>query len=248
MIKGNERRGVVYARVSSEDQAASGLGVEAQVAACREHAAGAGLEVVGVAVDEGVSGMASPLRRAGFSLACELARRERAGVVLALNWSRVTRQPEDRGLARYALAGAGARLELVEGDVAPATDLASLAHRFAGQVVDLAEARRASERTKAPLAAKRARGEWVGGRAPYGYRWATDEERGEGAAPRLVVDPEELRVVARVRALAASGHSRRAIARALNDAAVRSRLGRSSSATTIGALIDRDPPDLGCAP
>src|SRR3954447_8877485 len=49
-------RCILSARVSTEDQAASGLGIDAQIHACRVWAERAGRPVVGPFVDDGVSG------------------------------------------------------------------------------------------------------------------------------------------------------------------------------------------------
>src|SRR3954471_18853779 len=55
-------RAVAYLRVSTDEQAASGAGLHAQLDACRAHADRMAWELVGPFTDEGVSG-AAPLDR-----------------------------------------------------------------------------------------------------------------------------------------------------------------------------------------
>lgn len=58
-----------YLRVSTDEQAVSGLGLEAQRAAILAHAEALGVSVIGWQEDEGVSGTVAPMDRPGFTLA-----------------------------------------------------------------------------------------------------------------------------------------------------------------------------------
>lgn len=78
---------VIYTRVSSKEQGVSGLGLEAQEAACRQEAERRGWQVVEV-ITEVVSGAKSA--RPLFARACELAA-EHQGVLLAAKGDRVSR-------------------------------------------------------------------------------------------------------------------------------------------------------------
>jgi site-specific DNA recombinase len=77
---------------------------------------------------------------------------------------------------------------------------------------------RIGERIRATKRAQKARGEYLGGRPPYGWKFggaAGDKTRS------LIPDPEEQRVVRRVRKLAAGGIKPRAISAALAESGVR---------------------------
>ena len=65
-------RAVVYLRVSTEEQATSGLGLEAQQAACEGAVAARAGELVRVVADEGVSGSVPAADRPGVRLALDL--------------------------------------------------------------------------------------------------------------------------------------------------------------------------------
>jgi hypothetical protein len=60
-------RMIGYARVSTEDQADSGLGLEAQHQVIAAAAVARGWELAGVVEDAGVSGSVAPSARPGFS-------------------------------------------------------------------------------------------------------------------------------------------------------------------------------------
>ena len=78
---------IIYCRVSTKEQGVSGLGLEAQEAACRQEAERRGWRIVDV-VTEVVSGNKSS--RPLFSRACELAA-EHHGVLLAAKGDRISR-------------------------------------------------------------------------------------------------------------------------------------------------------------
>lgn len=81
---------VIYLRVSTQAQAESGLGREAQLAACAQYAARQGWSVLGVHVDDGKSGTLDASKRPGYAAACQQARSSGA-VLLAYSLSRLAR-------------------------------------------------------------------------------------------------------------------------------------------------------------
>jgi hypothetical protein len=83
-------RAVCYLRVSTDEQAGSGLGLEAQEAAVRSWAAYRGVEVV-VEVDVG-SGAMLPTDRPGFGRSLARLERGQADCLVAAKLDRVTPQ------------------------------------------------------------------------------------------------------------------------------------------------------------
>ena len=71
----------IYCRVSTDEQAASGLGLAAQVAACESFASKAGYTVTGLHTDAGVSGAAGIEDRPGLTAAVAGLRRGDALVI-----------------------------------------------------------------------------------------------------------------------------------------------------------------------
>ena len=189
---------VIYCRVSTEEQAASGLGLDSQEHRCRSWAEADNLTVVEVVRDEGVS--ARTLAREGLQRAISLLRPGR--VLLAYKLDRLTRTVSDfPTLARMIEAQGGEWATVAE-----RFDTASATGRLVLNVLlALSEHERdqTSERTRLALAAKRLRGERIG-TTPLGY----------GTRPDGTVEvvQSEMAAVLRARELRAHGLTLRAIA------------------------------------
>lgn len=200
---------VAYYRVSTEKQAASGLGLAAQRAAVRTWLAGHGARQGQLVAEyeEAESGRRSA--RPQLLRALAASRRHRATLVVA-KLDRLTRDPRFLGTLRDA------RVPFVAADNPHATELT--VDILAAVAAD--EARRTAERTRAALAVKKARGAVLGrpanftpgGRALGSERTRT-QRRGRflvwalahGAAVRRLLDSP----------YADGGPSLRALARAL---------------------------------
>lgn len=221
-------RAVAYARVSTDAQVASGLGLEAQEAATRELAGRLGVELAASFRDEGLSGTTPLDRRPGLLDAIAslgkgdvllVARRDRLGrdvVAVAL----IEREVARRGARVASAAGEGSELEGPTGklvrtilDAVAAFELAAIALR-----------------TRAALRAKRARGERAGN-VPFGFR------AGEGG--RLEPDPREVAARARIAELRAGGASLREVAAKLEEEGVRGRTGRPLTLRRVCVLSRR---------
>jgi DNA invertase Pin-like site-specific DNA recombinase len=152
---------IAYLRVSTDEQAQSGLGLEAQLAAI-EKAIG---KPDATFTDEGYSG--SDSNRPALLDALDALKR---GDTLAI--AKRDRLARDLYLAAWIEKEAkrrGARIVSAAGEGTENDDPASVLMR---QIVDaFAEYERAmiGARTKAALAAKKARGEKTGGDVPFGY-------------------------------------------------------------------------------
>lgn len=159
---------VGYIRVSTDEQAASGLGMDAQEHSVRGYAALYGLTLVSLEVDDGWSGKS--LRRPGIGRA--LARIE-AGEATALVFAkldRLTRNVRDLGDLMERAARDGWAMHSVGEKIDTST---ATGRMLANMIVTIAawERETTGERTKAALAALKRRGARLG-RAPYGYSHA----------------------------------------------------------------------------
>src|SRR5689334_22340398 len=101
---------VIYCRVSTDEQAKSGLGLEAQEARCRAWAAANGYDVAAVFVDEGAS--AKTLKRP--ELAKALAALKPGRVLVAYKLDRLTRTQADFPALAARVEAAGAEWATVE--------------------------------------------------------------------------------------------------------------------------------------
>jgi len=195
-------RAVAYLRVSTNEQAESGLGLDAQRAAVLAECERMGATLDAVFTDEGVSGGAD-LHQCP-ALVAALDALDDDTVLVVAKQDRLGRDVYRLALIERMAERAGARIVSADG-TGNGDDPAALLMR---RMVDaFAEYERAliRSRTSAALQAKKARGERLG-RPRYGWR----VEDGE-----LVPVEAEQAVVRQVADLRAQGLSQRAIAAAL---------------------------------
>jgi len=151
-IKQNPNAVVVYARVSTEEQGKSGLGLEAQITACQRLLQVEGLECLGI-FQEVTSGKVDPNEREQFPKALTLAIEQGASLLIA-KLDRLSR--EVYHVSRYLHDPSHPRLILADRPNASEFEIniiASLAQE---------ERRLISERTKAALAERRKQGMELG--------------------------------------------------------------------------------------
>ena len=205
-----------YVRVSSEDQADSGLGLEAQRQRIRAYCELKGLHLAEILEDPGVSGgKALSTRPAGARLLA-LARKSKPVVVVA-KFDRLFRSVAD---AAQSIADFDRKdIELVA--IAEGFDMTNPYGRAMAQMASVfAELERAMirERTKAAMNVKRGRSERMSHNIPFGW-----DERAEGM---LVKNEKEQRTIVWMRELQREGKSLRKIATMLNDQGVEPKRGK----------------------
>jgi len=208
-------RAIGYRRVSTAEQAGSGLGLAAQQTAIAATAARFGLPLGDTFTDAGVSGglaleqrpaLLAALDALGRGDALIVAKRDRLGRDV-LNVAMLARLVERKGARIVSAAGEGTD------DDGPTSILMR-------QMVDcFAQYERAiiQARTRAALAVKKARGERVGG-IPFGSQLGAD---GRTLEPHA----DEQRALGLLRELRAAGYTFRAVADELNRQGFRSRTG-----------------------
>lgn len=221
---GNPRVAVAYVRVSTEDQK---LGPDAQRATIEAWAAREGVTVVAWHVDAGVSGGSDLADRPALVAALTDVRASRAGVLVVAKRDRLARDVAIAATVEKAAAAAGARVVSADGTANGDTP----ADAFMRAVIDGAAAYERAlirARTKAALAAKRAKGERAG-EVPYGY---TADDAG-----RLTPCPGEQAVLATVRTLRAEGRPLRAIVAELAARGAASRARRPFGLTQVARMV-----------
>src|SRR5271166_1065728 len=199
-----------YIRVSSEEQADSGLGLEAQRQRIAAFCQMKGLTLTEIFEDAGVTG-GKPLasRAAGVRLLAAV-RRTRA-VVVAAKLDRLFRSVADAAatIAEFDRKN----IQLVA--IAEGFDMTNPYGRAMAQMASVfAELERAMirERTKAAMNVKRGRNERMSHNIPFGWD--------EGEAGILLRNDPEQRTIAWMRELQREGKSLRQIAAMLNDRGV----------------------------
>jgi len=218
----------IYTRVSSDEQAASGLGLAAQVAACEQFAAKAGHTITACHTDAGISGAAGLEDRPGLMAAVAGLRRGDALVIAKR--CRLGRDQMAILMIEKAVSRKGAVILSSDG-IGNADDPAS---QFMKNVIDAAsvyERGLIRSRTKAALAAKRRAGE-LAGEVPFG--WQADED---GKLIEVADEQAILRIIGELRQ---AGMSLRAIADELTAAGHRTKKGKTKwYSETVRSILQR---------
>lgn len=154
---------IIYTRVSTEEQAQSGLGLQAQLAKCTGVCAARGWTITSIASDEGVSGKVPAADRPAFSEGLRQLCASKAGtmVLVVSKLDRLARSAFDLLWLRREAERCGFALLILD----PEVDTTTPAGRFQFTVMaGVAELERdlIAQRTKEALAAKKARGARLG--------------------------------------------------------------------------------------
>lgn len=231
-------RVVAYLRVSTNEQAESGAGLDAQLHACRTFADRAGFEWIGHQSDEGIGGATAIERRP--ALLAALAGLEAGDVFLVAKRDRIGRDPILVAMIESLVGRAGARIVSAAGE---GTDGDGPGDILMRRIIDaFAEFERLliRSRTLSAMESLKRRGRKAG-TVPYGWRAVDDgtPSKSGGMAAKLVEDLEELKVIGIIAGLDHSGLSLRQIANYLDAHRIRSRSGRPWSYSSIRAILRR---------
>lgn len=170
---------VIYRRVSTNEQAASGLGLEAQYDTCERHAASRGWSPVAVFTDAGISGSV-PLRERPAGREAVALAKAAGGILLVAKLDRVGRDAIDRLTILRDAAKEGWRIESPDiTGIDPTSAEGRLMH---GVMASVAEYEKAliGIRTSAAIRAKLRRGEGWGRPSeirPEATLWAQELRR-----------------------------------------------------------------------
>jgi site-specific DNA recombinase len=195
------KQAVLYARVSTDEQARSGYSLAQQMETLREYVAREGYEVLEEVKDSGQSG--ASLQRPGMDRVRDLVAAGGVSVVLAQDRDRFAREPAYHYLLRKEFEEHGTRIRSLNdrGDDSPEGELTD------GILDQLAKYERAkiAERSRRGKLRKVREGKILRGpKPPYGFRYDVE---GEG----LLVQEAEMALIERIFRMAAEGASPQAI-------------------------------------
>jgi DNA invertase Pin-like site-specific DNA recombinase len=196
---------VVYLRVSTDQQVASGLGIEAQREVCLRYIASSPSQSVEF-IDEGFSGSLELDKRPALLEAISVL--EKGDVLVIAKRDRIGRDPIVNAMIERAVERKKARLVSASGDVSDSNDPTSILMK---RMVDaFAEYERLiiGARTKAALQVKKKKGERVG-HIPFGLCLS-----GDGI--HLEKNEVESQILEQIRSLRMQGLSLREIAVEMN--------------------------------
>jgi site-specific DNA recombinase len=201
------KRAILYARVSTDEQARSGYSLAQQIEALREYASREGYEVLEEVVDPGQSG--ASLERPGMDRVRDLVAGGGVSVVLAQDRDRFVREPAYHYLLREEFGEYGTELRALNNrsDDSPEGELTD------GILDQLAKFERAkiTERTRRGKLQKARSGKVVGGHtANYGFKL-------NAARDGYAVDEPKMAVVRRIfRMIGEEGLAITAVTKILN--------------------------------
>jgi len=217
----------VYARVSTDDQAEKGYGLDAQLRALRERAAARGWEIVGEYIDDGYSG--ATLDRPKLSALREAARTGKHDVVLTYSPDRLARDLMYSLLLERELKQHGRAVEYIS-VASDDTPSGNLHRQMLGAIAEF-ERHQIRERTMRGRLEKARRGRVPSGSRAFGYRSAPESTCG------LEVIDEEAAVIRDVYRWMIEGTSVRQIVDRLNLRGVRPRRGTRWGKPSVHRLL-----------
>jgi len=211
---------VAYVRVSTEEQATEGVSLDAQEQRIRAYCAMRGIELAAVVIDAGVSAGKPLASRDGGARVLDVIRRKQAGAVVALKLDRLFRNAADCLATVEGWDRAGVSLHLVDMGGTSVNTSSAMGRFFLTVMAGAAEMERNQirERTSMAMQHKISRGEYTGGKAPYGF-----DVQPDGTLTRNDVEQS---VLAIARELRAAGLSLRAVAADLAKRGHTSRAGK----------------------
>lgn len=224
---------VGYIRVSTEEQADSGLSLEGQRERIMAYCKARELELVDVFEDAGVSG--STLDRPGIQAALKALKSGSAAGMVVYKLDRLSRSLRDLlNVFGDYFEGKYAFIAIVD-QIDTSTPTGRVLLYILGFIAQI-EREAISDRTKMAMAQLKSQGVHTGA-APYGYTYG--EPGADGRRPLITV-PEEIVVIQKIIQAKWRKLSLRAIAKELNDAGVKTKSeGARWSPQTISDILRR---------
>lgn len=208
-------RAAIYARIS-RDADGEKVGVERQLKDCRELAKRLGYEVAEEYVDNDISASSKKKKvRPGYNSMFAGARRGEFTAIIAYSNSRLTRRLMELEEIIRLHEQTGVQVHTV---VSGNDDLSTADGRMTARIkasVDAGEAERIAERTKRAKAEMATKGDYRGGRRPYGYN-----------KDGITIREAEARVIRESASSVLSGRTLAAVARDLNDKGLKTSTGK----------------------
>lgn len=212
-----------YIRVSTSEQVADGVSLDAQRTKIAAWAVANGYELAAIHEDAGITGTSLD-KRPGLKAA--IAQTGKGMALVAYSISRIARSTRDMLQIADQIQGKGADLVSLTEKIDTTTAAGKMVFRMLAVLSEF-ERDVIAERTTGALAHKKANRE-VYSPTPLGF---------EVCEGRLFPSASETVVIAKIRALRSEGHSLRKIAAQLNEDGVTGKNGGRFHASTIRAVL-----------
>lgn len=218
---------IAYVRVSTSGQVEDGVSLDAQRSKIAAWCEVMGYELAGTYADEGISGHSID-KRVGLQAAVD-AVCACGGVLVVYSLSRLARNTRETLELGERLARAGADLVSLSEKIDTTSAAGKMVFRMLAVLAEF-ERDQVSERTTMALQYKKAQGEKLGGRVPYGMQLRAD-------GIHLEAHAAEQAVIQIARALHQAGLSSRKIAARLAEQGMYSRAGSVFAPSAIMAMV-----------
>ncbi|SEN21385.1 Site-specific DNA recombinase [Paenibacillus sp. OV219] len=180
----------IYLRVSSDEQAKNGEGLDGQLFKCKQwiqqnHPNA----VITMFSDEGISADKIPMHmRHGLGKMMSEARKGQLDLIVTFKYDRLARKVEESETIYNQMDRIGVPVWDISGDkkLNQASSADKLTRQILASVAEM-EISNTKERIRAVKENQRATGKFAGGELPYGFRWNAEEEK-------IVEIEEEIRV------------------------------------------------------
>jgi len=223
------KRFVGYVRVSTDEQARSGLSLQAQRERLQAWATAFGHELVEIVADEGQS--AKSLDRPGMQRILQMVDRKQVDGVVAAKLDRLTRSTRDLLDTIERCERRKVALASVSESLDTSTACGRLLVTVLGAMAQM-EREQTAERTAAALGAKRRQGRRYCRHAPYGFAFDADGCMVEAADEQRTLDAVADMLQAEERP------SLRVIGRGLWSQGMANRDGRPFNAASVARLVE----------
>jgi site-specific DNA recombinase len=223
-------RVIVYLRVSTTKQVDEGISLDAQKQKCLSYCAAFGHEVVETIIDAGAS--AKSLEREGFQKALRMLGAKEADALLSVKMDRMTRSVKDLCELMERSSREGWNLMSINEHLDTSTAVGRMVMNIMA-AVSQCEREMTGERTSACMQLKKERGEFTGGRVPYGYVLSPNRVS-------IIPDPCEQDVIAEMRRMKGLGMTTRNIAAALTERRVFDRNNNPFTFQDVSRLLSRE--------
>lgn len=223
-------RAIGYVRVSTEEQSAEGVSLDAQETRIRAYAAMRGFELEAIYREEGVSAKIPLKRRPEGLKLVEAIGRKRAKHVIAVKLDRLFRNAADALEQSGEWDRAKCALHIIDMGGSAIDTASAMGRMFFTMAAAFAEMERnlISERTKAALSFKKASRSVYSAVTPLGF-----DRQGD----KLIENAAEMSIVQTILKMRSKGRSMQAIADALNQAGAPTKRGGRWHAVTIQKVL-----------
>jgi site-specific DNA recombinase len=209
-------KAIGYIRVSTQDQADSGLSLTHQQNKIRAYCEALDLELVDVAVDAGYT--ARNTNRPALQNIMQLMKSKQIGAVVIFKLDRLTRNVKDLGMLTELFEKTGVSLISVSDSINTGTAAGRLVLNVLGSVAAW-ESESNGERVKAAMGIKKASGQLVGA-VPFGYDLDSN-------GVDLIANESELEAILLMKELRANGASFAKIAAELEARGINTKKGKA---------------------